>query len=182
MGGFNVNDQACSFLDCETNDWRGFAAFPPVIRPAATVVKHFGKDLYWWVTGGLTDSEAAAVSVTESTHFLDEDLQWSEGPPLRNPRYGHCMVQIDDCKVAVIGGSADIVTAISRNPPEHVIDVYNLGKGKWEPGPESVTRRLKQTGPNCISFSPFFLDCQIWCFPQSVANCWIFRLLKPLLP
>ncbi len=51
---------------------------------------------------------------------------------MREPRALHCMVQIDDCKIAIIGGVVDG----SEEPfPNNFIDVYDTEKGSWEVGP-----------------------------------------------
>ena len=50
---------------------------------------------------------------------------------LTNPRYDHCTVQIDDCRAAVIGGTADGTTNVSP-----LIEVYNFEDHAWEDGPE----------------------------------------------
>ncbi len=77
---------------------------------------------------------------TKKTYLLDESLSWMTGPDLREKRYGHCMVQIDDCKVAVIGGftgydSADPALPI-QVPDDNFIDVFDTEDYNWEYGPE----------------------------------------------
>ncbi len=80
------------------------------------------------LAGGLAPSPATA-----QTMFLDSNLHW-RGPehsqPLPYPRYGHCMVQIDDCKVAIIGGYDDGGNAITQ------IQVYNIDDASYEDGPK----------------------------------------------
>ncbi len=48
-------------------------------------------------------------------------------------RQGHCVVQIDDCKVAVIGGCANADCSVTASP---FIQVYNFEDSSWEQGPE----------------------------------------------
>ncbi len=66
----------------------------------------------------------------QETWILDGYMQWTDGPMMRSPRSGHCMVQIDDCRVAVIGGS-------NQNDPATFtfIDVYDFEDHSWHEGP-----------------------------------------------
>ena len=59
---------------------------------------------------------------------MDQYMNWMEGPELRNPRAGHCSVQIDNCKAAVIGGNV--------MDPDPFIDVYDFVDGRWYEGPK----------------------------------------------
>ncbi len=48
--------QECKFLDCESrpNQWINFDQYPVRVRSSGeTVIKKKGKDIYWWVSGGL---------------------------------------------------------------------------------------------------------------------------------
>ncbi len=74
-----------------------------------------------------------------STYLLDETLHWMRGPNLKEiGRWEHCMVQIDDCKVAVIGGFSglDSSGASMQVPADQFIHIFDTEEYKWENGPE----------------------------------------------
>ncbi len=73
---------------------------------------------------------------TRETYLLDETLNWSQGPTLPLERWEHCAVQIDDCKVAVIGGFIGVGEEGSvQVPPDQFIHILDTEDFNWEVGP-----------------------------------------------
>ena len=145
----------CQYLDCENQIWVEFESLPSAITlSSATIIKENGKEISWWITGGQNEQGRITLqhyqqvylishsyhflppgNVTTKTWMLSPYLNWMKGPNLRQPRQGHCTVQLDDCRVAVIGGwtSSAFATPIPALP---VIDIYNAKTGVWHDGPE----------------------------------------------
>ncbi|CDJ48741.1 hypothetical protein EBH_0052680 [Eimeria brunetti] len=83
MGGDHQIHSSLEVLDVEGNHWSFLAPMPSPRMDCSAV---FAKESIF-VTGG-QDGE-----VLRSTCFYNPDSnEWSQGPPMINPRYGHNMV------------------------------------------------------------------------------------------
>jgi hypothetical protein len=62
-------------------------------------------------------------------YWLDEDMKWRQTQTdMPNERFDHCMVQINDCEIALIGGETSGGSSDS-------IDIYNFKTNTWREGP-----------------------------------------------
>jgi N-acetylneuraminic acid mutarotase len=63
-------------------------------------------------------------------YVLDKGMNWEQlDTDMPNQRSQHCMVQINDCEVALIGG---VVTDYHDNDESStVIDIYNWKTNTW---------------------------------------------------
>ena len=75
-----------------------------------------------------------------SLYWLDEHLRWTElDTMMPQAKSYHCSVQINDCEIAIIGGT-DAATAI---------DIYNYKENTWRQGPALDTTPISMMKLAC---------------------------------
>lgn len=93
----------------------------------------------FWIVGGTTDLQNyETLDTTELIHFdtkTDSPDHWDDGPVLPEPLFGTCLVNINDCETAVIGG-------IRATPPtfeaSNQIYIYNWNTKLWATSPATL--------------------------------------------
>merc|ERR1712156_507109 len=129
----------CGVYDCFIDGWSRFHDLPKKLAYAsAAVVKgETGRDMGWLVSGGQENGDGTDLN---SLYWLDEHLRWTElDTMMPEAKSYHCSVQINDCEIAIIGGT-NATTAI---------DIYNYKENTWRQGPALDTAPISFTQIAC---------------------------------
>ena len=89
-----------------------------------------------WIAGGTFDLE----NPMQSTELLEVDHKnhpdhWDHGPDLPEPSQGGCLININQCETAYIGGRT------GSSSTEDRIFIYNWHEKLWTQGPTLNTAR-----------------------------------------
>ena len=70
-------------------------------------------------------------------YLMKDNLRWEMLEHIQTPRLraAHCMVQINECEVALIGGKK-YIGENAQLEFVSIIDVYNFEQETWREGPE----------------------------------------------
>lgn len=126
-GGGRTRDfinPTCGYL--EGSGWTAIESMPERLKGAASVALHNKRLLL--VSGGTN----IVREYSNKMYALNESLNWNEleGVTMPRNRWRHCMVQINEEEVAIMGGKDDDSNVI----PE--VDIYNFQTDSWSLGPE----------------------------------------------
>jgi hypothetical protein len=125
----NVYTDMCTIYDCFLDTWSRFHDLPKKLSHASgtVVVGETGRDIGYLVSGGQVSNDGIDLNML---YWLDEHLRWTTlDTALPTPLSYHCSVQINDCEIAIIGGSN----------ASHAIHIYNYKENTWRMGPELDT-------------------------------------------
>lgn len=103
---------------------------------AGASIQYNGRDRYWWISGGKSGLDDM---FTASTEIMWKNGDWDDGPDLPQPMRQHCMIQISNCEVAIIGGSRGHSSQMHTISDE--INIYNLETRAWRQGPRLLSPR-----------------------------------------
>jgi len=139
-GGHNSSDltipntDICGLYDCEENVWAEIHDFPVALYyEAATVLRKHGRDYGWLVSGGEYQSSSSTLIPKKSLYMMTDHFRWEDLKAVMPvPRSGHCMVQINEDEVALIGGS-ELQSNLTYYDS---IDIYNFEENTWREGPQ----------------------------------------------
>jgi carbonic anhydrase len=125
----NLYTDMCTIYDCFLDSWSRFHDLPKKLTHAsgAVVVGETGRDIGWLVSGGQESNDGTDLNML---YWLDEHLRWTTlDTALPTPLSYHCSVQINDCEIAIIGGTN----------ASAAINIYNYKENTWRMGPELDT-------------------------------------------
>lgn len=151
------NTNMCGFYDCDEDKWVNMHDFPLALYyEASTVVKRYGEDYGLMVSGGyrkcheltekvdnfpafFSDRYGISIQQRKEVYLLNKHFRWDElNTEMPNERSGHCMVQINDCEVAFIGGSSESISTTTTIGALDTVDIYNFVENTWRAGPTYV--------------------------------------------
>ena len=124
--GFPKVESSCYSHDKELNIWKQHATMNQARYLHASVVI----DNSLWVTGGGYQA-GNGLDTFKSTEFVHGNGTVTMGPDLPTPRYGHCIVTLQDGKVMVIGG----------DPTYHDVLVFDQSNNGFTSGPSLLEKR-----------------------------------------
>ena len=143
----------CGFYDCFAHQWAMVhdMKFKVYDLNPAVIQNEKERDIGWFFAGGSAEHSTPLDKVgTKKVQMLKEDLTWdtlnTETPV---EIFGHCIVQINDCEVALIGGTVGPTDTTALNDKIHI---YNLKSNTWREKPNpfvmnnpSCTKILEKT-------------------------------------
>ena len=115
---------SCGYL--EGSGWTAIESMPEKLRGAASVALNNKRLLL--VSGGLN----VIRGYSDKMYAMNESLNWNEldGVTMPRSRWRHCMVQIDEERVAIMGGINATHTSIIRE-----VDIFDFDTNDWSEGP-----------------------------------------------
>ena len=125
--GFPKVESSCYSHDKELNIWKQHATMNQARYLHASVVI----DNSLWVTGGVYQA-GNGLDTFKSTEFVHGNGTVTMGPDLPTPRYGHCIVTLQDGKVMIIGGY----------PTYQDVLVFDQSNNGFTSGPSLLEKRL----------------------------------------
>ena len=135
--GFPKVESSCYSHDKELNIWKQHATMNQARYLHASVVI----DNSLWVTGGGYQA-GNGLDTFKSTEFVHGNGTVTMGPDLPTPRYGHCIVTLQDGKVMVIGG----------DPTYQDVLVFDQSNNGFTSGPSLLEKR--QSSACTLFYSP----------------------------
>lgn len=127
------NGDVCYVYNWRNHEWQTISKMIDNRNGAAAeVIRVDGQDRFWMITGG------RGPLFLDTSELLTEDRMWLEGPDLPEPVIRHCLVQINDCEVALIGGHR-----FDQGSYSNRIDIYNFETRSWRLGPSLIRGRVE---------------------------------------
>jgi len=134
----------CYVFDRADQQWNTFHSLRCARYRAASIITPHGD---FWIAGGNPEFPVMPDKAIDSTEIIPFDPKhvpdhWHDGPALPEPLYGGCLVNINDCETAYIGGYSSNISSQSS-----AIHIYNWNTDEWRAGPNL---NVPRDGHECV--------------------------------